>query len=116
MAGAIIAGCASLPPEVTPTSALPAPKPDTRTCPELHPKNGMRVAYPGSMLRDRREGWVVVGFDVQADGTPGNLHVVSSNPGGAFDAEALKAISHARFTTSRPYRGCESVVEFRLPR
>lgn len=109
-----LAGCASQP-DGPVMHASPAPRGDTTTCPLLNPVQRVNPAFPRSMIRERREGWVIVGFDVlPGEGRPRNVHVVSSDPGGVFDAEALRALAASRFAVDKPYTGCQSVFEFHL--
>ncbi len=75
----------------------------------------MVPAFPRSMIRERREGWVIVAFDVEPDGATRNVHVVSSDPGGAYDVQAVRAVSAARFPAKSAYAGCRIVFEFHLP-
>ena len=111
-----VVGCASEPGQGPASPASPVPQLDTSTCPVLHPRYGVLPVFPHSMLRDRREGWVIVGFDVDSDGAATNLHVVKSDPGGVFDVEALRAMATARLPANDPHTGCQVAVEFELSR
>ncbi len=53
--------------------------------------------YPASARRRNIEGWVKVQFIVNTHGQPEQIRVVSAEPRGVFDANALRAISQWRF-------------------
>lgn len=55
-------------------------------------------AYPISAVRKGYEGWVVVSYIVEPDGTTSNAVVEKSSGGKVFEKEALKAIKKWRYT------------------
>lgn len=48
--------------------------------------------YPSEAARDRIEGHVVMLFDLNEDGTTGNIRVIDSFPEGVFDKAGIKAL------------------------
>jgi TonB family protein len=59
----------------------------------------MRVEpkYPLHAAKDRLEGSVVLEFDIEADGSTGNVHILSSEPEGIFNREAKKALKQWKY-------------------
>ena len=55
------------------------------------------VPYPVSAREAGVEGFVVVEYDVLADGSVSNARVVESEPAGVFDRAALATVSAWRF-------------------
>lgn len=53
--------------------------------------------YPRDALRRGQEGFVVVEFTVQTDGSTADIEVVESEPRNAFDREAMRAVSRWKF-------------------
>lgn len=80
------------------------------------------TAYPPELYEQKIEGDVDIGFDLDADGTPQDAHVIKSNPPQVFDAAALQSIRRWRFTpfiqNGQPVSssGHHYTLEFRLPR
>jgi protein TonB len=72
--------------------------------------------YPGGAYANGRQGWVVVRFNVDADGSVGRAAIARAVPGGPFNRAALRAVSNWRF---RPLDGvdvlenCVVMFEFR---
>ncbi|WP_108470454.1 energy transducer TonB [Rhodanobacter thiooxydans] len=58
---------------------------------------GMAARYPTAAMRARQEGWVVVSFTVDPDGTTSNVKVVDSQPRHVFDRAAIDAVERYRF-------------------
>ena len=48
--------------------------------------------YPRNALRMGREGYVLIEFDVDTDGSVLDPYVVESSPAGVFDRAAIKAV------------------------
>lgn len=63
--------------------------------------------YPRGAERRKIEGFVVIQFAVQADGTTLNPTVVEAEPTGVFDAAAIKAVEDWKYEQSEG--GLESV-------
>lgn len=53
--------------------------------------------YPRDAYRRRQEGFVVVEFTINAQGRTEDISVVESEPRGAFDSEARRAVSRWTF-------------------
>lgn len=72
--------------------------------------------YPGAAWSHGRQGWVVVRFNVDADGRVDRARVARAVPDGPFNRAALRAVSDWRF---RPLDGvdvlenCVVMFEFR---
>ncbi len=54
--------------------------------------------YPPAAVRSRQEGWVVVSFTVDEDGTTSNIQVIDAQPRRIFDRAAIEAVQRYRFT------------------
>lgn len=54
--------------------------------------------YPPSAVRARQQGWVVVAFQIDADGTTSDIKVVDSEPRRIFDRAAMEAVARYQFT------------------
>ncbi len=73
-------------------------------------------AYPGGAYAHGRQGWVVVRFDVDSDGSVHRARIARAVPGRPFNRAALRAVSSWRF---RPLEGvavlqnCIVMFEFR---
>lgn len=72
--------------------------------------------YPASAWNRGRQGWVVVRFDVRADGEVERVRIARAVPGGPFSRVSRRAVSDWRF---RPLDGaaalenCVVMFEFR---
>ncbi|AAN57525.1 energy transducer TonB [Shewanella oneidensis MR-1] len=53
--------------------------------------------YPIEAAQNGKEGYVVVGFDITADGTVSNVRVLDANPKRIFDKEALSAVQNWKY-------------------
>ena len=92
------------------------PSLDSSSCPKLVPAVYGEAAYPRSMFVERKEGWVVLEFDVLPnDWIPQNVHIfASSHPGGAFEVEVLRAFARTRYNVPSAYQGCRMGYVFNL--
>jgi len=86
--------------------------------PEIVSASGL--VFPSEAAERQVEGYVVVAYDVTADGTVSNARVVESNPPGVFDEAALDAVRSWRFNAAVAHgtfvatQGMTSRVEFKL--
>ncbi len=94
------------------------PKLESATCPNLRPFAKSVPRFPKSMLDERREGWVILEFDVSPnDAMPHNIRVrASSHPGGKFEKEAVRALQSSKYIVNSAHEACLSVTEFKIRR
>ncbi|MBD9469103.1 energy transducer TonB [Pseudoxanthomonas sp. PXM01] len=71
--------------------------------------------YPLPALRARIEGQAEVAFTVQPDGSVRDVRLLSSTPGGMFDASALAVAQRWRFEATGQAHASSRTVRFRLP-
>lgn len=88
----------------------------TRTLPLV---SATGAVYPPQARAEGIEGYVVVRYDVDADGRVFNARVVDASPRGVFDESALAAVSRWRFRAPRgegatPVTGLQSRLVFEL--
>ena len=78
------------------------------------------LIYPEEAKQEKITGTVTVQYDILIDGTVANVSVVSSDPAGVFDSEAIR---HVKTWVFRPARlnntpqateNVESKIEFKL--
>lgn len=76
------------------------------------------AVYPPDAREAGIEGYVVVGYDVDAEGRVVNARVVEATPPGVFDESALAAVSRWRFeppaAETAPVTGLTSRLEFSI--
>jgi len=106
------------PPAATPAPATPTPAPARTTGPtsvdQLRVLNQAAPRYPPQAYRRRQEGTVEIEFVVNPDGSVGDVTVVSANPRGVFDREAINAMKQWRFEApGRELRG-RRAIDFKL--
>ena len=53
--------------------------------------------YPKQAAEQNIEGSVVLGFTINADGSTDNIKVISADPQGVFDSEAIRALKKWRY-------------------
>ncbi|WP_157981911.1 energy transducer TonB [Aliidiomarina sedimenti] len=53
--------------------------------------------YPPAALFDKREGFVVMEFDLTADGIPVEINIIESYPEYFFDLESIRSLSRSRY-------------------
>jgi protein TonB len=92
--------------EPTPfTTATPTPEMPTQTTlftqstmtAEALPVVQVSPRYPIDAAQSGKEGYVVVGFDITADGTVSNVRVLEANPKRVFDKAALSAVQNWKY-------------------
>ena len=64
------------------------------------PARNFRVDYPAAALAQNIQGFVVVEFMLNPNGSAASPSVVDSSPHGTFDSAALAAVKRANFTTT----------------
>ena len=78
------------------------------------------LVYPPEAAAKHIQGYVVVSYDVTADGTVANARVVEAQPPGVFDEAALVAVRGWQFNAASDNgrlvatMGLTSRVEFKL--
>lgn len=82
--------------------APPAPEdsdfPDFRSCDKLRSWNKKpKLTYPQAYNERAIEGWAVLGFDIAADGTVGNVRVLSAQPSEEFGEVGAAVLRSGRF-------------------
>jgi protein TonB len=110
-ATALALGACALP-EAVPVQARPAA--DSATCPQLRPVHRPPPRYPRHALDARQDGWVLVEFDLLANGVPENVRVFLSSPPEVFDEAATRAVSKFRYPMGMQYKGCLADVVFTM--
>lgn len=74
----------------------------------------VKPAYPASAFAHRVNGHVIVSYDVNNEGDVVNARVVSAEPAGIFDEEALRAIRKWKFTPHKPWQGLTKDFSFMI--
>jgi TonB family protein len=65
--------------------------------PSLTRLNKLEVVYPQRALEKAIEGWVEIGFTVNADGSVGSVQVLNASPTNVFEQAGIKAVSKLRY-------------------
>lgn len=83
--------------------APPAPDnseyPGHRSCEALRSWDRKpQLTYPPAYNERQIEGWAVLGFDIAADGTVGNVRVLSAQPSAEFGEAGAAVLQSGRFT------------------
>jgi periplasmic protein TonB len=82
--------------------------------------SGSAVIYPPEARAAGTEGYVIVRYDVDAEGRVINPRVVQAEPAGVFDAAAIETVASWRFQPARGasqprvIEGVQSRVQFSL--
>ncbi len=115
-----------------PTRPLrPTPKPKQKAKPKAQKKRPAKAraqarfdnrpiyrpkpSYPRDARRKGQEGWVLVGFNVTRSGAVSNVRVISAQPRGVFERQALAAVKRWRYQKQPVVRqGIRSRIRFRL--
>ncbi|MCU4674498.1 TonB family protein [Catenovulum sp. 2E275] len=87
-------------PEFTALQPTPAPKPVPKMSQSIKPIVKVEPKYPKAAAQTAQEGWVLLRFDIDAQGQVINISVVDSSPAKTFDKEAVNALSRWKFKAS----------------
>lgn len=74
-----------------------APAVDVAHSQQVMPLHRVEPQYPAKALRRKKEGYVVVNFSINTDGSPVDIEVVEAQPGQLFVREALRAIKRWKY-------------------
>ena len=97
-----------------PTPAQPAEPAGPTSVDQLRVLRQSAPRYPPQAYRRRQEGTVEIEFVVMPDGSVGEVTVISSEPRGVFDREAINAMKEWRFEApGRELRG-RRAIDFKL--
>jgi len=114
LAAALAAGCANTGPRAV------EPFPDSaavqgKSCAE-RPTVLRRAEpiYPPPAYEEFQAGWVILEYDIAADGTTTNIEVVRSSPPELFDGVSRRALREWRFPPNSPRQKCR--MDFRFSR
>ena len=111
---AIITGCA-LPPAPSGYKSTSGLSLTSESClPSAKPLVNRPPIYPRKAIRQGITGWVVVEFDVSADGLPSNVHVLAASPTAIFDREAVDSVQQWRFEPGPGREKCREEFTFAL--
>jgi TonB family protein len=91
-AGKTVAAAAPAAPVVVAAAEVPVLSP--------MPARPLQVQYPDTALQLRQQGYVVVDFMLEPDGSATSVAVADARPPHVFDREALRAVKGARFVTT----------------
>ena len=70
-------------------------------------------SYPTAPYEEFQAGWVILQYDIAADGTTTNVSVVRSSPPELFDGTSRRALREWRFAPNSPRQGCRMDFRFR---
>ena len=109
---AIITGC-TLPPALSADKPISGLSLKSESClPEPKPLVKREPRYPRDAIRHGTSGWVLVEFDVSADGLPSNFHVLAANPTNTFDQAAIDSLQQWRFDSGSGREKCRAEFSF----
>lgn len=66
--------------------------------------------YPRTAVTKKIEGWVEVGFQVDAKGEAVNIHVLKSHPANVFDKSSVRAIEKWKFQAAKNVQTGKTIV------
>ncbi len=103
---------------VTPPAA---PAASSSRTPASNPPNALPVVlsqaaprYPPRALRQRLEGWVLVGFTIRPDGSVNDVRVLGAEPEGVFDREAVGSMQRWQFQPPGQAITAQRRIDFKL--
>jgi protein TonB len=70
-------------------------------------------AYPQAARAEFQPGWVILEYDIAANGIPTNIDIVRSSPPQTFDGVARAALREWRFAPNAPRQKCRIDFRFR---
>ncbi len=105
----------------TPATTAPAPAPAPTTAPAALPPGATpklmsqpELRYPTRALRRSTEGYVVVTFTINPDGTTSNVNATRAVPRGLFEREAERIVAGLKFQPpGRPIQS-ERQIDFKI--
>jgi TonB family protein len=98
--------------------APPAPDnsdfPEHRSCEALRDWDTKpKLTYPQAYNERQIEGWAMLGFDIAADGSIGNVRVLSAQPSEEFGSAGITVLQSGRFAAGdEPLTQCIERVRF----
>ena len=111
LAAIVAAGCASRP--VEPFAELPS---TPGTCSGFKPPIAALVrvdpVYPRDEAKIGQAGWVIVDFDIAADGSTSNIRVIASSPRGVFESAVVEPLRQWKFEPNHPRTNCRFDIKF----
>ena len=75
----------------------PLPPKSAEAIKSMRPVVRVAPSYPEKAAAENIEGWVVLNFDIEKNGTIKEIKVVDSSPKGTFDESARKALAKWRY-------------------
>ncbi len=80
------------------------------------------VVYPKQLLAKGVQGWVVISYSIEPDGSTSNIKIIDSSPSGddGFEATSINHISSLRFEpvdqklTGQRVSGVVEILQFRM--
>jgi TonB family protein len=111
-AALLAAACASPPVAVEPFPEAEAVQP--KSCAD-RPPIVLRAepSYPPAARAEFQPGWVILEYDIGADGVPSNIRVVRSSPPDTFDGVSRRALREWRFAPNVQREKCRADFRFR---
>lgn len=83
-----------------------------------HPLRSMIVrvqpVYPNSAVKSELEGWVLVGFTIDADGSTKDIEVIDQYPGNVFGRPTVEAVKFWRYMPANSDTPANEVLIFEL--
>ena len=112
---AIVAGGCALPPEPLPVEPFPNLSLGGKSCAKLPPiLIRTEPRFPLSAAKSGQAGWVILEYDILANGNTSNVAVVASSPRGVFDAATVAAVREWKFEANAPVQRCRLDMKVRM--
>lgn len=74
----------------------------------------VKAYYPVYAFKNRIEGQVEVGFDVDAEGKVREMRIIKSEPQHLFDDSVIRAVSQWRYEKNKPAKNMHTTVKFKI--